>query len=80
MSKTKKTGVIGFPVDHSLSPTIHNYWIKKYSVNTQPYTKISINPKNYDKVMGFGGEMMELREKGYEGLNVTVPFKKECAF
>ena len=78
MSKTKKTGVIGFPVDHSLSPTIHNYWIKKYSVNTQPYTKISINPKNYDKIMGFDGEMMELREKGYEGLNVTVPFKEEA--
>ena len=24
--------VIGNPIDHSLSPTIHNYWIKKNNI------------------------------------------------
>ena len=25
--------VIGNPIDHSLSPKLHNYWIKKYKID-----------------------------------------------
>ena len=32
--------VIGNPVDHSLSPLIHNYWFKKYTINGR-YEKIT---------------------------------------
>ena len=28
----KKYLVIGNPIDHSLSPKLHNYWLKKYSI------------------------------------------------
>jgi len=28
----KKAAVLGFPIKHSLSPVIHNYWIKKYKI------------------------------------------------
>ena len=29
----KKFGIIGKPLSHSLSPALHNYWFKKYSVD-----------------------------------------------
>ena len=29
----KKYLVIGNPIQHSLSPLIHNYWLKKYNIN-----------------------------------------------
>ena len=28
----KKYLVIGNPIDHSLSPKLHNYWLKKYNI------------------------------------------------
>ena len=27
--------VIGNPIDHSLSPKLHNYWIKKYKIDPE---------------------------------------------
>ena len=30
---TKKFGIIGNPVNHSLSPVLHNYWFKKYKID-----------------------------------------------
>ena len=29
----KKFGIIGNPIRHSLSPVLHNYWFKKYSID-----------------------------------------------
>ena len=43
-----KTAVIGFPVDHSLSPAIHNYWIKKLGLDIKPYEKINVNPNTFE--------------------------------
>ena len=38
----KKFLVIGNPIDHSLSPKLHNYWIKKNKLNSI-YGKLEIN-------------------------------------
>ena len=66
----KKTAVIGHPVDHSLSPTIHNYWIKNLRMNVADYKKIDVQPE------GFNDEINNLVDQGYYGLNVTVPLKE----
>ena len=73
MSKNKKTGVIGFPVDHSASPTIHNHWIDENQIDASRYEKINVDPEQFEEEVG------RLKENGTYGLNVTVPLK-ELAF
>ncbi len=68
-----RTAVIGFPVDHSLSPIIHNYWIKELGLDIKPYDKINVDPNKFEE------QIKNLKIEGYGGLNVTVPLK-ELAF
>ena len=65
----KKYFVIGNPIDHSLSPKIHNYWFKENNINAI-YDKIKIEEKNLQIIIS------EVKEKKINGINVTVPFKK----
>jgi len=63
--------VIGNPINHSFSPLIHNYWFKKYKINSiYKKKKIEINDlKNF---------VTEMRNsENIEGANVTVPFKNK---
>ena len=42
MNEKKKYLVIGNPIEHSLSPQLHNYWIKKNNINAI-YKKLKLN-------------------------------------
>tara|TARA_B100002019_G_C21222936_1_gene575767 strand:- start:98 stop:889 length:792 start_codon:yes stop_codon:yes gene_type:complete len=66
----KKFLVIGNPINHSLSPELHNYWFKRNNINGT-YDKEKLNSSDLKKLI--------LRVKNNEicGINVTVPFKKE---
>ena len=64
----KKAGVIGFPIHHSKSPVIHNYWLKKYGVRAE-YGAFEIRPEELEKFVS------SLKERGFAGINVTVPHK-----
>ena len=66
----KKFFVIGNPIQHSLSPQIHNYWIKKNNINAV-YEKKKLNKEELGKLVS------EVKEKKICGINITVPFKKE---
>ena len=39
-----RAGVIGWPVSHSLSPKLHNYWLQKYRIDGE-YTAIEAKPE-----------------------------------
>ena len=65
----KKYIVIGNPIDHSLSPKLHNYWIKKNEIDAS-YDKKLINEGNIKNIID------ELKNDKIQGINVTVPFKK----
>ena len=67
--KMKKYLVIGNPIDHSLSPKLHNYWIKKNNIDAI-YEKKKIDDKNIKNVIS------EVKSNNIQGINVTVPFKK----
>ena len=64
----KKYLVIGNPVQHSLSPKLHNYWIKKNNINAI-YEKKKLFENELE------GLILKIREKNINGINITVPFK-----
>ena len=66
----KKFLVIGNPIEHSLSPQLHNFWIKNNNLNAT-YTKKKLNDDDLEKLIS------EMRENNLNGINVTVPFKKK---
>ena len=65
----KKYLVIGNPIEHSLSPQLHNFWIKEHNIN-------AVYNKKLLKEDDLEGIINEVREKKITGINVTVPFKK----
>ena len=66
----KKYLVIGNPIEHSLSPLVHNYWMKKYSLLDSIYEKKKIEEKDLKNIIE------EIKNDQIDGVNVTVPFKK----
>ena len=66
----KKYFVIGNPIDHSLSPMLHNFWMKKDNIISL-YDKKKLEEKDIKSVIH------EIKIGGIAGLNVTVPFKKK---
>ena len=65
----KKFLVIGNPIEHSLSPKLHNYWIKKNNIKAT-YEKKLLKEEELKKIV------LEIREEKIHGINITVPFKK----
>ena len=45
----KKYFVIGNPIDHSLSPKLHNYWLKENNINAI-YDKIKLDENEFKKL------------------------------
>jgi len=65
----KKYLVIGNPIKHSLSPRLHNHWIKENNIDAV-YDKKEINGSEIERII------LEVKNGKIDGVNVTVPFKK----
>lgn len=61
--------VIGWPVEHSRSPLIHNWWLKRYGIAGE-YRREAVPPQ------AFAAFVQKLGAHGYVGANVTVPHKQ----
>jgi shikimate dehydrogenase len=61
--------VIGWPVEHSRSPLIHNYWLRRYGIAGE-YRREAVPPERFAAFAG------ALAARGYVGANVTVPHKE----
>lgn len=68
----KRACVIGWPIEHSRSPIIHGYWLKKYGIGGD-YSKVAVKPNDVAQFL------RALAANGLSGCNVTVPHK-EAAF
>jgi shikimate dehydrogenase len=66
---TIKSGVIGWPIDHSLSPRLHGFWLRQHAINGS-YQAIAVEAKSLKKML------RTLAGDGFAGLNVTVPHKE----
>jgi len=65
----RRACVIGWPIEHSRSPLIHGYWLKRYGIEGA-YTKVAVRS---DDVAQF---LRSLDAEGFVGCNVTVPHKE----
>ena len=66
----KKYLVIGNPINHSLSPQLHNYWIKNNNIDAV-YEREKLENNDLENLV------LKVKNKKINGVNVTVPFKKE---
>ena len=68
---TDKYAVIGNPIAHSKSPQIHRMFAEQTGQDL-----------SYEAILapldGFATTVERLRNEGYKGCNVTVPFKFEA--
>lgn len=62
-----QAAVIGWPLHHSLSPTIHNYWLSKYHIHGS-YDKLAIEPADLESFLKYKAPQMA-------GFNITIPYK-----
>ena len=65
----KKYLVIGNPIEHSMSPKLHNYWIKNNNIKAI-YEKKRLDENEIESLIS------DVKSKKLNGINVTVPFKK----
>jgi shikimate dehydrogenase len=67
----KAACVIGWPVEHSRSPAIHRFWLKRYGIDGA-YEKEAVASEELAAFLG------SLKARGYAGANVTLPHKEEA--
>ncbi len=65
----KKYLVVGNPIEHSLSPQLHNYWIKKNNIEGV-YEKKKLDTVDLKDLI------LKIKRDEISGANVTIPYKK----
>ena len=68
--KPKLYGLVGFPIQHSLSPCMHNAAFSALKIKAK-YKLFQVKP---DQLRGF---VYSLKKKNICGFNVTHPYKEE---
>lgn len=63
---------MGWPVSHSLSPRLHGFWLDQYAINGT-YVPLEVRPEDCRQFIA------GLSDKGFAGVNVTVPHKEIAA-
>jgi shikimate dehydrogenase len=67
--RTQLAGVMGWPVAHSLSPRLHNYWLDLHGINGA-FVPLPVAPEHFAQALPV------LARLGFRGVNVTVPHKE----
>ena len=64
-------GVMGWPVMHSRSPLLHNYWFRQHNL-AGTYVPLGIRPE------ALAAALRALHPLGFAGCNLTLPHKQEA--
>jgi len=62
-------GVMGWPIAHSRSPLLHNYWFKRHEL-AGTYVPLAIRPDD------LAAALRALKPLGFAGCNLTIPLKQ----
>ena len=62
-------GVAGWPIAHSRSPRLHNFWLRRYGIDGA-YVPLAIEPNSFE------AGVRALPKLGFSGCNVTLPHKE----
>lgn len=73
-TRLTKAFVAGYPIRHSRSPLVHNYWLKRYAI-AGSYERVEIAPDDFAAFMA----NLKSDASEYRGGNITIPHK-ESAF
>jgi shikimate dehydrogenase len=71
MDRFHLAGVMGWPVMHSRSPALHNYWFRRYGL-AGTYVPLAIEPH------GLEAALRALAPLGFAGCNLTIPHKQRA--
>ncbi len=66
---TLRAFVIGWPISHSLSPHLHQFWLRQYGINGN-YEKIAVPPGELSRFLD------DMEKNNFVGGNVTIPHKE----
>jgi len=67
--KATLAGVMGWPVSHSRSPLLHNFWLARYGIDGA-YVPLAVRPDD------LATALRALPALGFAGVNLTVPHKE----
>lgn len=63
------TGLLGWPVAHSLSPRLHAHWLQQYHIDGA-YIPLPVLPEH------LGDALRAMKHMGFRGCNLTIPHKQ----
>ena len=69
--KTRLAGIMGWPISHSRSPTLHNFWLDEHGIDGV-YVPMPVQPEN------LGQALRALPALGFRGCNLTLPHKQKA--
>lgn len=67
----RRAVLLGYPVSHALSPTLHSYWLQQYGINGH-YGAMAVLPGHLKQALDM------LRNRGDAGCNLTIPHKEDA--
>lgn len=65
-----KAAVLGHPVKHSLSPALHEFWLREYEIDGA-YIPLDVSPEALQNTLPM------LHDLGFTGVNLTIPHKQQ---
>src|SRR6266446_6056356 len=67
--RTKLAGIMGWPVAHSRSPALHNFWLDEQGLDGV-YLPLPVHPEQLAQAL------LALPVLGFRGCNLTIPHKQ----
>jgi shikimate dehydrogenase len=67
--RTRLAGIMGWPVTHSRSPALHNFWIEEHAIDGA-YVPLAVRPEHLEQAL------RALPAFGFRGCNLTLPHKQ----